>query len=49
MHGYWYARVEHGLDVNIRVGADHRPGPDTPGTQVKSVCPASNAQKQMRP
>jgi hypothetical protein len=32
--------VEHGLDVDVRGGADHRSGPDIPVTQVKSVCSA---------
>jgi hypothetical protein len=36
----WYGRVEHGLDVDVRGGADHRSGPDIPGTQVKSACSA---------
>jgi hypothetical protein len=29
--------VEHGLDVDVGGGADHRSGPDIPVTQVKSV------------
>ncbi len=44
----WYGRVEHELDVDVRGGADHRSGPDIPGTQVKSVCSASSVWKQMR-
>jgi hypothetical protein len=34
--------LEHGLelDVDVRGGADHRSGPDIPGTQVNSVCSA---------